>query len=137
MENQLNMDMSLDSFNSLYDYKYDPDGRDFWRVLKPNEKGVYRGDCEDYSLSVLYYVMCQESWFKFWWRLFTFQVRVRYVLNKGSGHAVLQHGNMYIDNWTKKWVIKERMESLGHRFRGWRFIPTTVAIRMAKAKLRG
>ena len=27
-----------------------------WFVIKLNDKGMYRGDCEDYALSVLYYV---------------------------------------------------------------------------------
>lgn len=130
--------MTLTNFNNLYDYKYDPENRDLWRVLKVNELGVYRGDCEDYGLSVLYYVICQESWLRFWWMLFTLQVKLCYVTTrKGSGHAVLRYGDMYIDNWTKAWVPRAHMESLGHVFHNWRFIPTTVAIRMMMAKLRG
>jgi len=130
--------MTLTNFNNLYDYKYDPENRDLWRVLKVNELGMYRGDCEDYGLSVLYYVICQESWLRFWWMLFTLEARLCYVTTKkGGGHAVLRFGDMYIDNWTKAWVPRAHMESLGHEFHNWRFIPTTVAIRMMMAKLRG
>lgn len=131
--------MNLTEFNSLYDYKYDPKGRDVWFVIKPNEQGAYRGDCEDYSLSVLYYVICQESWLKFWWMLFTFQAEICGCDTKGGGHAVLRYGDMYIDNWTKAWVEREDMEELGHDFWPWNYtiLPTTVAIKMALGKIRG
>ena len=131
--------MNLTEFNSLYDYKYDPKGRDVWFVIKPNEQGAYRGDCEDYSLSVLYYVICQESWLKFWWLLFTFQAEICGCDTKGGGHAVLRYGDMYIDNWTKAWVEREDMEELGHKFWPWNYtiLPTTVAIKMALGKIRG
>ena len=94
--------MTLTDFNTLYNYKHDPDGRDLWRVIKPVEE-VYRGDCEDYALSVLYYVVCKESWLKFWWMLFTFSAELCGCETKNGGHAVLRYGDMYIDNgsdWT-------------------------------------
>jgi hypothetical protein len=132
--------MTLINFNRLYDYKYDPENRDLWRVLKLNELGEYHGDCEDYSLSVLYYVICQESWLKFWWLLTTFQAELCGCETKtGGGHAVLRYGDQYIDNWTKEWVDREHMEGLGHTFWPWykTILPTTVAIKMVMAKLRG
>jgi hypothetical protein len=131
--------MNLADFNSLYDYKYDPEGRDVWFVIKPNEQGMYRGDCEDYSLSVLYYVVCQGSWLKFWWLLFTFQAELCGCDTKNGGHAVLRYGDQYIDNWSKAWVEREDMEELGHKFWPWHLtiLPTTVAIKMALGKIRG
>ena len=133
--------MTLTEFNSLYDYKYDPKGRDVWFVIKPNDQGVYRGDCEDYSLSVLYYIICQESWFKFWWLLITFQAELCGCETKtGGGHAVLRYGDQYIDNWSKAWVGRDGMtKGLGHTFWPWykTILPTTVAIKMVMAKLRG
>lgn len=112
-----------------------------WRVLKVNELGEYRGDCEDYSLSVLYYVICQESWLKFWWLLFTFQAELCGCETKtGGGHAVLRYGDQYIDNWSKAWVGRDGMtKGLGHTFWPWykTILPTTVAIKMVMAKLRG
>jgi len=132
--------MTLSDFNNRYSYKFDPKGRDLWFVIKPDEAGLYQGDCEDYSLSVLYYVICQESWLRFWWLLFTFQAELCGCNTKSEqGHAVLRHGNMYIDNWTKKWVKRKDMEELGHKFWPWykTILPTTVAIKMVMAKLRG
>ena len=130
--------MTLTNFNSLYSYKYDPEGRDMWRVLKLDKLGMYRGDCEDYALSVLYYVICQKSWLRFWFLLLMFEAKLCYVTTKnGGGHAVLRFGEMYIDNWTQDWVSKAQMKELGHQFHDWKFIPTTVAIKMVMAKLRG
>lgn len=130
--------MTLTNFNNSYDYKFDPKGRDQWRVLKPNDLGMYRGDCEDYALSVLFYVICKKSWLRFWFLLLMFEAKLCYVTTKnGGGHAVLRFGDMYIDNWTQDWVSKAQMEMLGHQFHDWKFIPTTVAIKMVMAKLRG
>ena len=130
--------MQLEKFNSLYSYKYDAFGRDSWRVLRLDKLGQYQGDCEDYALSVLFYVVSRESWLRFWMLLLMFEAKLCYVTTKnGGGHAVLRFGDMYIDNWTQDWVSKAQMEKLGHQFHNWKFIPTTVAIRMMMAKLRG
>lgn len=127
--------MSVYGFFDQYEYKRD-EKRDQWRVLTRDPDGVYRGDCEDAALSILYYVVCNQSWLKFWWLLFTNQAKVCYVVTKnGVGHAVLRHKSLYIDNWTKDWVHKAYMKSLGHEFHKWAFLPTTVAIRMLKARL--
>ena len=128
--------MLLETFNNHYSYKYDPKGRDQWRVLKPNELGEYHGDCEDYSLSVLYYVICQESLFAFWYQLIFGEAKIHYVDNNG-GHAVLQWDGEYIDNWTKEWVTKEHMESLGHVFHKTDYRAYQVALKMIYAKIRG
>ena len=128
--------MTLIDFNNRYSYRFDPKGRDQWRVLRPNALDQYHGDCEDFALSVLYYVICNESWLKFWWLLLTGKAKLCYVVTKNdAGHAVLRYGDQYIDNWTMKWTSKEMMEALGHKFHAWRFLPTTIAIRMLKAKL--
>jgi hypothetical protein len=130
--------MQLEKFNSLYSYKYDAFGRDSWRVLRLDKLGQYQGDCEDYALSVLFYVVSRESWLRFWMLLLMFEAKLCYVTTKnGGGHAVLRFGDMYIDNWTQDWVSKAQMKELGHQFHNWKFIPTTVAIRMMMAKLRG
>ncbi len=130
--------MTLTNFNNLYSYKYDAFGRDSWRVLRLDELGQYQGDCEDYALSVLFYVICKKSWLRFWFLLLMFEAKLCYVTTKnGGGHAVLRFGDMYIDNWTQDWVSKAQMERLGHQFHDWKFIPTTVAIKMVMAKLRG
>ncbi len=123
--------------NNTWKYKYDSNQygkRDHWKVMK---KPPYEGDCEDYALTMLY-LISEKSWFRFWFYLFTFKARICFVTTKnGGGHGVLKFHKLYIDNWSKKFVSKQEMEKLGHRFHPWRFLPTTVAIKMLVAKLRG
>lgn len=105
--------MNLNEFIGNYEYKYDTG--DTWSILKPDDDGKYRGDCEDFALTVLW-ILCDQSWLKFWFKLILGNAKLCYVNNNG-GHAVLKVGNEYIDNWTKRWVSKEYMEGLGHTFK--------------------
>jgi hypothetical protein len=127
--------MNLKDFTDRYVYRYDPKSYDQWRIPKP-EDGKYQDDCDGFSIGVLYYVVCNESLFTFWYQLIFGQAKIHYVDNNG-GHAVLQLDGMYIDNWTKEWVTKERMESLGHVFHPWMFNAYQVALKMIYAKIRG
>ncbi|MDF1690514.1 MAG: hypothetical protein P1U35_12985 [Cycloclasticus sp.] len=127
--------MTLKDFTENFVYRYDPKSYDQWRIPKL-EDGKYEGDCEDHALGVLYYVVCDESLFTFWYQLIFGQAKIHYVDNNG-GHAVLQLDGMYIDNWTKEWVTKEHMESLGHVFHPWMFNAYQVALKMIYAKIRG
>ena len=125
--------MLLETFNSLYEYRSEKG--DQWRILKQDSDGLMRGDCEDYSLSVLYYVIAEKSLFKFWELLAT-RAKIHYVDNNG-GHAVLQFDGKYIDNWTQEWVTKEHMESLGHKFHKRDYMFYQVALKMLNTKIRG
>ena len=124
--------MLLETFNNHYSYKYDP-SYDHWRILPANDLS---GDCEDFALSVLYYVICNESLFAFWYQLIFGQAKIHYVDNNG-GHAVLQWDGNYIDNWTKEFVSREHMESLGHKFHKRDYLFYQVALKMLYTKIRG
>ena len=129
--------MTLKDFNIRYEYKYDAKSRDRWRVLKPDAEDMFRGDCEDYSLSVLYYVVCRGSWIRFWLSLITFRAQICGCESKSGGHVVLRVGRRYIDNWTKEWVDRDHMKGLGHEFRPLylTILPTTVAFKLLLAKV--
>lgn len=123
--------MHLKDFTENYVYKFDP-SYDQWRILKGDK---YEGDCEDFALSVLYYVICNESLLAFWRELIFGKAKIHYVSNDG-GHAVLQWNGKYIDNWTKDWVSKEDMERLGHKFDPWMFTWFQVAIKMLYGRFK-
>ena len=123
--------MILDTFNSLFEYKADQG--DQWRIPKI-KNGKILGDCEDYALGVLYYVIAEKSLLKFWWLLLT-KAKIHYVRNNG-GHAVLQLDGKYIDNWTKDWVSKQEMEALGHKFHFVFYLTYQVAVKMLYTKAR-
>jgi len=123
----------LDTFNSLFEYKADQG--DQWRIPKI-KNGKILGDCEDYALGVLYYVIAEKSLFKFWLLLLT-KAKIHYVRNDGEGHAVLRLDGKYIDNWTKEWVSKKEMEALGHKFHFCFYLTYQVVLKMLYAKVRG
>jgi predicted transglutaminase-like cysteine proteinase len=122
--------MLLDTFNRLYEYKSEEG--DQWRIPKI-VNGQILGDCEDYSLGVLYYVLAEKSLFKFWWLLLT-KAKVCYVDNNG-GHAVLRYEDQYIDNWTKEFVPKQHMQALGHKFHWGFYLTYQVALKMLYTKI--
>ena len=128
--------MSVDDFFEKYEYQYDPDKMDVWKIPVEDSDGKYRGDCEDASLGVLYYVIADKSLSTFWKLLLTGKAKIHYVYNNG-GHAVLQLDGMYIDNWTLDWVTKEHMESLGHKFHKRDYMFYQVALKMLNTKIRG
>ena len=122
--------MLLETFNSLYEYRSEKG--DQWRIPKIKD-GKILGDCEDYSLGVLYYVLVDKSLLKFWLLLLT-SAKICYVRNNG-GHAVLQYKGQYIDNWTKEWVSKKEMEALGHKFHWLQYTWFAVALKMLFTKV--
>lgn len=125
--------MNLNTFNALFEYR--SENGDQWRIPKIEDKIL--GDCEDYALGVLYYVVCEESLFKFWRYLLTGRAKIHYVKNDGEGHAVLQVDGEYIDNWTKDWVSKRHMEAVGHKFHFLFYLTYQVALKMLYGKIKG
>ena len=68
-------DIEVSHLNNTWKYRYDKDQygkKDHWKVMK---KPPYEGDCEDYSLTMLY-LISEKSWFKFW--LYFFLHKVKY-----------------------------------------------------------
>ena len=99
--------MNLKDFTEIYVYKFDP-SYDQWRILKGDK---YEGDCEDFALSVLYYVVCNESLLAFWYELIFGKAKIHYVSNDG-GHAVL--------NWTVSIsTIGRKTGCLKKTWKGW------------------
>ena len=125
----------IQELNSTWAYKYDIDQyakREHWQIMKERP---YVGDCEDYALTLLYLISGKSMW-KFWWYLCTGKAQIRRVITKnGGGHAVLRFGNMWADNWTKKFVTWEEMEKLGHKKYYWFYLPQDVALKLLLAKI--
>ena len=127
--------MILKTFNALFEYTSDP-GWDRWRIMKVKD-GKMKGDCEDYAIGVLYYIVADESLWTFWELLITGKAKMHYVLNNGGGHVVLQLDGKYIDNWTLDWTTREHMEALGHKFHKRDYMFYQVALKMLATKIRG
>ena len=82
--------MTLEEFNSKYEYI--SDGRlDSWRVMEMVD-GKYKGDCEDYCITI------QEKVDGFR------NLELYYCKYDGLGHCVGKLGDMWIDCGTKRLV---------------------------------
>lgn len=95
-------------------YKY----FDFYNIMKM-DGGKFTGDCEDFSLTVLWFYYGQ-SWWKFilnvliLHRSFLWHART----STGGGHAIGYCDGVYFDNWSRvTYPSKKVMRmSLGHKF---------------------
>lgn len=116
----------LEIINSKWKYKYDKG--DKWQVLDI-DKDTIKGDCEDYSLTVLYHFVCDGDWKKFLWHIISGKTSIWYVevdtedsegVTPNRGHAVMQvepYG--WIDNWSKEFVLSKEVmiNRYDHKFK--------------------
>lgn len=130
------MDEHVEHLNETWKYLYDDDqyGSDTWHIMK---EPPYEGDCEDYALTLLW-LMSGKSMVNFWINVITMQAQLRRVrMKRGGFHIVLKVGNLYADNWTKKFVTWEEMESLcGHTKHLWLYDPVLVILKMCWSSLK-
>lgn len=96
----------LELLNSKFVYKADKG--ESWKILKTvtNKKArqVY-GDCEDYSLTLLW-LLSKKSLFKFWLNILSFRYVLWFCKYEDEFHVILKHKNKYVDNIQKKWIDK-------------------------------
>lgn len=109
---------SANYVNEFFSYKKDKN--DEHKILSP--KNPY-GDCEDYSLTVAFYLANKSiSTLIINFILGIYQLRRCYD-PYNQPHYVLMYKNYYIDNQLKKWVSKKELNELGYsRFKyiaGW------------------
>ena len=90
----------------INNFVYIAEKRDRWSIIN---KAPYSGDCDDFSLTVLY-LLSNNSWLRVFWNVATFNMQLWFVTtDKGEGHLTLWvRGRGWIDNI--------------YRFKG--FIPT-------------
>lgn len=97
---------NLQKLNQRFRYKYDKDQygrREHWAIMT-NESGPLVGDCEDYSLTLLWYLEGKslKNMFK---ALFSRKAEMWFCKGeRGIGHAVLKYEGKWIDNNKQRWV---------------------------------
>jgi predicted transglutaminase-like cysteine proteinase len=119
----------LKELNKKFVYKKDFQqfgARDAWYIMKQEP---YHGDCEDYSLTLLYNLK-DRSVNKLLLSLLIRESKICFCKVNGVGHAVLKYKGQYIDNIQKKWVEKKYMEKRGYKFSKWMYIPYQVIIKL-------
>lgn len=91
------------SLNERFSYRADTG--EHWRVLKG--EGPVTGDCEDYSLTLIW-LLEGRSMLRFWWALITLRYVLWHCLSPGGrGHAVVWcRGRGWTDNIQRRMVAK-------------------------------
>jgi predicted transglutaminase-like cysteine proteinase len=92
-------------------FKYEADSKfilDSWAVMQEKD-GLLKGDCEDYSLTVLWYLNDCSLWKFIKNVIILHKHRMYYVkaIPDNGGHAVANVGNLWFDNWTKEALPKD------------------------------
>ena len=114
-EMMVRMIQSVNEVSNAFEYTRDEArfGKiDNWYIMKQKP---YRGDCEDFSLTVLYKI-CGESLFVLLMQLLLGSAKLHYTEYHGEGHAVLQYRGMFTDNIQQKWVSKVELLEGGYTF---------------------
>ncbi len=120
----------LIQLNKKFKYRKDSDQygkRDAWFIMK---QPPYVGDCEDYSLTLLYNLK-GRSLLKMFLSLLIRESKILRCTVNGNGHAVLRYRGKYIDNNFKEWTTKKDMQERGnYKFSFWLYIPYQVCIKI-------
>lgn len=121
--------MSLKDLNTRFIYT--PDQGERWKILK-NNAGPLRGDCEDYSLTLLW-MLSGRSMVWFWLNILTFRYTFWYCTFNGEGHFVMYRiGHGWIDNIQRRYVKK-----LSGHYRLWfPLLAPAVGVKFAWARLK-
>lgn len=102
---------AVEKVNNLFVYQYDTEqynAADYWRVLDVDAEKD-EGDCEDYALTVAW-LLAGRSRLKFLKMLFKKEFQICFISTSVGGHAILKHGDLYVDNWKRKWTTKNEYE---------------------------
>ena len=101
----MTLDNAIEYVSDRFVYQLDKASiTDAWFVMREKSDNKMYGDCEDFALTVFWF-MCCKSLLKFLWNLI---ITSRYELHavKSNGSSIVNHcigcyyGNWF-DNWTK------------------------------------
>lgn len=97
-------------------FSYCEDAGESWRILGGD--GPVSGDCEDYSLTLVW-LYEGRSTLRFWWALITFKYVFWFChLPSGVGHAVVwRRGHGWTDNIQRRLVSRRDLRAAGYRLR--------------------
>lgn len=124
----------LKEWVSQFKYRSDADNygyQEVWTVIKEEP---WIGDCEDFSLTLLYR-LCNNSILKMLFMILTFQASILYCKIGEEGHAVLWYKGKFADNIQRRWVKYSDLKEQGYNFKTiWTLlflIPTNQFLKLA------
>lgn len=113
----MTIDEALKTLNKKFVYTADRNLlRDKWTIIKDFSKPQVYGDCEDYSLTLVWLV--SDGNMKKFWRNLRKNYSLYFVKSPGGeGHIVLydKTTRLYVDNIQKKFVTRDVLISKGYK----------------------
>ena len=101
--------------------------RGAWYIMKEKP---YRGDCEDFALTILYNI-CNRKIFVMMMSILIGRSKICYTKSpRDGGHAVLRHRGLYTDNWQKEWLTKQDYLDKGYTFHRFLFWAYTTSVKL-------
>lgn len=83
-------------------FKYTPDKLDKWTIMT-NSSGPLKGDCEDYSLTLIW-LSEGKSFVNFVFALLFMKYVLWYCYYNGEPHMIVKSKGMFADNIQRKWT---------------------------------
>ena len=101
--------------------------REAWYIMKEKP---YKGDCEDFALTILYNI-CNRKIFVMMMSILIGRSKICYTKSpRDGGHAVLRHRGLYTDNWQKEWMTKQDYLDKGYTFHRFLFWAYTTSVKL-------
>ena len=101
--------------------------REAWYIMKVKP---YRGDCEDFALTILYNI-CNRKIFVMMMSILIGRSKICFTKSPNEGgHAVLRHRGLYTDNWQKEWMTKQDYLDKGYTFHRFLFWAYTTSVKL-------
>ena len=125
----MELNQAIQQVNSRFKYKADPEFIfDVWKVMDEDTQGVLLGDCEDYSLTVLWFANDCSYWKFFKNVILLHKYKLHHVItHTGERHIVGSYNNQYFDNWTLVALSEDDFfKSTKHDYQYQYFIPSMV-----------
>lgn len=128
----MQLEPSISKVSEKYIYTNDPGIlKDAWFVMRSQPNGFYYGDCEDFSLTVFWYLSgC--SLFTFIKNIVGGSYNCHMVASEGekNNHCVGEYGGLYFDNWTKQELPKDLFFRTTGHIHGYKINPVVVLCKL-------
>jgi predicted transglutaminase-like cysteine proteinase len=126
----MNFEDAQQQLNKRFRYRSDKTGEK-WTILDMDGEGEVYGDCEDYTLSLIFMAE-DQSYLKFWWSLLT----LKYSMWGGKTPSGELHAFMWVrgkgwtDNIVKDIRTRSELKAMGYKF-WWPIIPPIILAHFA------
>ena len=128
----MTLEESVDYVDSKFVYKNDASIiNDAWFVMRNKGNGFYYGDCEDFALTVFWFMSGGSIW-TFIKNILNGTFKFHMVASEGdkNNHCVGEYIGLYFDNWTKQELPKDLFYRTTGHIHGYKIKPVVVLCKL-------